>query len=135
MVKRMLIICAFALCIGAAISFASEKRMTRRAVRTRARIVNFMPLGDHGQLTPMVEFTDETGRQVCQSAQRMGAWGTKVGDEVDILYTHRKVLGMDAWNIFLAQKEGARPFRIYRAAGWFLLALGVLLAALAYIIG
>lgn len=135
MLKLVLMICVLALCLGAFICFAYEKQMIRRAMRTRARIVNFMPLSDDGQLVPMVEFTDENGRRICRSAQRMGAWGTKVGDEVDILYTHRTVLGMEAWNIFFAHKEGDSPFRIYQVAGWFLLALGVLLIALAFAIG
>lgn len=135
MIKAVLLICALALFVGAVCSFAVERGMKRRAVRTRARVLEPAPLGGNGQLVPMVEFTDSTGRLIRHSAQRFGAFGVRTGEETDILYTHKKVLGLDAWNIFVLARPDANPFRLYRVAGIFLAVLGVVLAALALVLG
>jgi len=133
MFVAIVLLCSAVVLGCAVLCFSYEKRMIRRAVRTKGRIKGISPVGGGGQPVPLVEFADETGEQVCRAAQRLGARGVKAGQEVDVLYTHKKVLGIDAWNVFLV-REGRSPFVIYRLAGFLLLALGVGFAAAAMLI-
>ena len=108
--------------------FGYEKRLAKQALRATGRVKGISPVGGGGQPVPLVEFTDEAGNLVCHAVQRHGMRGVKAGQEVDVLYTHKKVLGMDAWNIFIV-KNGCSPFRAYRFAGSMMLALGSAFAA------
>lgn len=123
-----LLIAAAAVGFSAACLIGQERDFVRNAKRTTARVVAISPLGDQGQLVPIVEFQDETGETIRKQAQRFGALGVQEGEEVEILYTRKKVFGMSAWNIFVARQPDASPFRLYTVMG---VICGVIAAALA----
>lgn len=108
---------------AAAVGFTSvcliwqERDFVRHAVRTKAKVVTIAPLGDQGQLVPIVEFEDENGETKTKKAQRFGALGICEGEEVEIVYSRKKVFGMDAWNIFVEKNPQSRPYRLYTIVG------------------
>jgi len=112
-----LLICAAAIGFTSACLIWQERDFVSRAVRTRARVITLAPLGEHGQLVPIVEFEDENGQTFRKKAQRFGAIGVKEGEEIEILYSRKKVFGMDAWNIFVAKNPQSRPYRLYTILG------------------
>lgn len=129
-----LLCCALLVAFVAVCCFVTEKRFAANAIRTWGRIVTYLPFGENGALSPVVEFVDKDGVKQSRQANRAGTWNAQAGDEVSILYTKRKVLGMDAWNIFVAADEDARPYRSYTIAGVILSVIAVGLAAAGIII-
>ena len=129
-----LLVAAAAVGLTSACLIAQERSFERNAKRTTARVVAVSPLGDRGQLVPIVEFVDEQGELVRKQAQRYGSFGVAEGDEVEILYTKKKVLGLNAWNIFVAKTPQARPFRLYAVTGAILAAVAAGLAAAGIVI-
>lgn len=125
---------------AAAVGFTSacliwqERDFVSHAVRTTARVVAIAPLGDQGQMVPIVEFEDEAGQTVRKKAQRFGALGVGEGEEIEILYARKKVFGMDAWNIFVAKNPQARPYRVYTILGAVFGAVAAALAAAGVIV-
>jgi len=111
------LICAVAIGFSVVCLIGQERYFTRNAKRTTAIVTAISPLGNGGQLVPFVEFYDEDNRLVQKRAQRYGARGVKEGDEVQILYTRKKVFGLDAWNIFIMKNPESRPYRLYTVFG------------------
>lgn len=112
-----LLICAVAVGFTSACLIWQERDFVTHAVKTRASVITLAPLADHGQLVPIVEFQDENGQTVRKKAQRFGALGVSEGEEIEILYSRKKVFGMDMWNIFVAKNPQARPYRVYTILG------------------
>lgn len=129
-----LLICAAAVGFTSACLIWQERDFVAHAVRTKARVIALAPFGEHGQLVPIVEFQDENGQVVRKKAQRFGALGVSEGEEVEILYSRKKVLGIDAWNIFVAKNPQARPYRLYTVAGVITAVIAVGLAAAGVIV-
>ncbi|MGN0996884.1 MAG: hypothetical protein ACI4PG_08230 [Candidatus Ventricola sp.] len=123
-----LMIGAVAVGFSAVCLIGQERSFVRHAVRTRARVTAISPLGENGQLVPIVSFADTDGNPVEKRAQRMGALGVETGDEVEILYTKKKVFGLNAWNIFIVKDSQSRPYRLYTVLG---AVFGVIAAGLA----
>ena len=123
------------LCSGDAsvrvVCHGSCKKMKRKAIRTQALVTAATPLGGNGQRVLEVEFAHTDGRVIRYHAQRHGSYCAGVGDRVDILYTGRKIMGVESWNIFILSKPDANPFAVYTFAGSLLLAVTVVLAAAA----
>jgi len=119
---------------AAAVGFTSacliwqERDFVRHAVRTTAKVTAIAPLGDQGQLVPIVEFEDENGETKTRKAQHFGALGVCEGEEVEIVYSRKKVFGMDMWNIFVEKNPQSRPYRLYTVVG---VIMGVVAAGLA----
>lgn len=104
-----------ALAVGfcAVFLIGQERYFVSHAVKTKACVTSISPLGDHGQLVPILTFVDEEGKRVQKRAQRIGALGVETGEEVEILYTRKKVFGLDSWNIFIVKSPKSRPYRLY----------------------
>lgn len=128
-VSAALLIAAAAVGITSACLIGQERSFTRYAKQTTAKVVAVSPLGDRGQLVPIVEFFDEEGNLVRKQAQRYGSLGVKEGDEVKILYTRKKVFGLNAWNIFVMKKPDAKPYRLYKIVGVICAVIAAALAA------
>ena len=131
-VSAVFLICAatagaLALCL-----LNQEKRFVRHAVRTSGYVTAISPLGEEGQLVPVVSFVDVDGNQVIKTAQRASASGVSVGDEVAILYTRTKRFGLVFWNVFVERDSQARPYRVYTVYGVILgmIALGLAAAGI-----
>lgn len=124
-----LLICAIACGAGAAVALFQGRRFESTAVRMRAVVTDFQPFGERGRMVPFVSFTDAEGNEVRARAQRRGASGLQVGDEVTIAYTQKKVFGQSVWNIFVVRDEHAAPFRMYLVAGAVLAVLAAALLA------
>jgi len=124
------VLLACALAVGAMSVYFSGygRRFEKNAVRARARVVTFSPIGNNGQMAPIVEFTAQDGSLVRKRAQSAGTRGVQGGDTVNILYERKKVFGLKTWNIFIVKDENSRPFRIYGIVG---LVCGLLALALA----
>lgn len=112
-----LLICAVAIGFTSACLIWQERDFVAHAVKTKASVIALAPLADHGQLVPIVEFQDENGQTVRKKAQRFGALGVSEGEKIEILYSRKKVFGMDTWNIFVAKNSQARPYRVYTILG------------------
>ena len=129
-----LLIAAASVGFCAACLIWQERDFVRHAKRTKAKVIAISPLGNQGQLVPIVQFLDEDGNSVKKQAQRFGALGIKEGDEVEILYTRKKVLGLNAWNIFVVKTADARPYKLYTVAGIICSAVALILAAAGVIV-
>lgn len=102
-------------------------RFEAGTVRAKARVVGYIPAQSGNGLVPQVEFTAQDGTTQRTWAQSFGRWAAAagVGDEVEILYTQKKVFGKRTWNLFIVGPgETIHPYR-----GFALIA--VLFAALA----
>ncbi|MBP3522979.1 MAG: hypothetical protein J6M56_05350 [Clostridia bacterium] len=108
-----LLICAAAVGFCSVCLIAQERYFTSHAVKTKARVAEISPLGERGQLVPIVSFEDAEGNLIKKRAQRIGALGVETGDEVEILYTKKKVFGLDAWNIFIVKNPDSNPYFLY----------------------
>lgn len=106
-----------------------ERAFTRDMIRASARVIAISPIGGNGKMAAVVEFADEDGRIVQKKAQQAGSFGVAQGDQVDILYTRKKVLGQDLWNVFIARNAQAHPYRLYRVFGVVFGAAAAVLAA------
>ena len=109
-------------------------RFDAGAVRAKARVVGYVPAQNGHGLVPQVEFTTPEGTVQRTWAQSYGRWAAAagVGDEVEILYTRKKVFGTSTWNLFIVGPgETIHPYR-----GYVLLALlFAVLAASAVVAG
>ena len=63
-------ICALAVGFTSVCLVWQERDFIARAIRTKAQVIALAPLGERGQLVPIVEFLDENGRMVKKQAQR-----------------------------------------------------------------
>ena len=122
-----LVICAAAVGFTSACLIWQEQDFSSHAVKTTAKVIALAPLADHGQLVPIVEFQDENGQSVRKKAQRFGALGVSEGEEIEIVYSRKKVFGMDMWNIFVMKDPLAKPYRLYTIMG---VVMGVIAAGL-----
>lgn len=131
-VSAVFLICAAAAGVLALCLLNQEKRFVRHAVRTSGYVAGISPLGEGGQMVPVVSFVDMDGNRVIKTAQRVGAHGVSVGDEVAILYTRKKRFGLVFWNIFVERDSQAKPYRVYTFYGVILgmIALGLAAAGI-----
>ncbi|MBE5801776.1 MAG: hypothetical protein E7319_05745 [Clostridiales bacterium] len=131
MIKLALLIGALAAAIGAGCSAVIGRRARRKAIRTRATVRSFSPIGGHGQLAPEVEFTHTDGRVIRSWTQRYASSGLRVGDETEILYNHHSLWGAETWDVFILRRPDANPYVLYSLAAGFLTvaAVGLMVAA------
>lgn len=102
-------------------------RFEAGAVRAKARVVGYVPAQNGHGLVPQVEFTTPDGTQQRTWAQSYGRWAAAagVGDEVEILYTQKKVFGKNTWNLFIVGPgETIHPYRGYVLLALLFAALG-----------
>ena len=133
MMQLVMLLCAAVAALCAFIALGSAKRMKKQAIRTQAVVTGMTVLGGGGQRQPEVTFTHTDGRTICYPAQRHGSFRAGVGDQVDIVYTGRKVLGAESWNIFILPKPNANPFAVYTFGSAVLLAAAVVFAVIAMV--
>lgn len=108
-----LLICAAAAGFCAMFLISLERFFVSHAIKTTARVTALSPLGDHGQLVPILSFVDAEGKNAQKRAQRVGALDVEIGEKVNILYTRKKVFGLDSWNIFVVKNSKSRPYHLY----------------------
>ena len=133
MMRMVMILCAVVIALCALYPLTAGKRIKAKAIRTQAVVTGMAPLGGGGQRQAEVTFTHTDGRTIRYPVQRLGSYRAAVGDQVEILYTGRKVMGMESWNIFILPKKDADPFKVYTFAGILLLVAAALFAALAMV--
>lgn len=115
------------LVIVASYCFIYGKRFVAKAKKAQAMVVDVIYSLREGQSAPLVEFIDETGAKVRCCAQNAGAFGMRIGQQVQILYTRKQTMGTILWNVFILNKHGKAPLWGYTIGGVVTLIAAVLL--------
>lgn len=99
-----------------------------------ARLVQILPPTRERAARAVVEMVmpDGSCRQCTAQASRLRSFVQKVGQEVPVAYTQRKVFGKSALNVYMLQGVHERPYRLRLYVGvlFLVLAVAAMVAAL-----
>lgn len=92
-----------------------------------ARLVQILPPTRDRAARAVVEMMmpDGSHRQCTAQAARLRSFVHRVGQEVPVAYTERKVFGKSALNVYMLQGAHERPYRLRLYVGVLLLVLAV----------
>ncbi len=130
-VSLILLGCAATVAFLSLCFFFTSRSFDRQAIRTQAVVTGFTVYRSGHTQSPYVSFTLSDGRRVERPAQPLGSWEVRKGDTVEIAYTHRKVFGLDALNIYIVTDKSPNPYRIYGIVAALLAAVAAALLAAA----
>lgn len=92
-----------------------------------ARLIQILPPTRDRAARAVVEMVmpDGSHRQCTAQASRLRSFVHRVGQEVPVAYTERKVFGRSALNVYMLQGVHERPYRLRLYVGVLLLVLAV----------